>query len=123
MRVLVCGSRNWNNYRAIYDVLKPLSKRIKYVIEGEAPGADRLGRQAAIELGIKYLPFPANWDKYGKAAGSIRNQEMLDEGRPDLVFAFHIGDSRGTWDMLRRAAKAGIPAWRINEKGICVSYS
>ncbi len=54
--------------------------------------------------------FPAAWDKYGKAAGPIRNQQMIDEGRPDFVIAFHsnVGQSRGTMDMLCRANKAGL---------------
>ena len=52
------------------------------------------------------IVFPAEWDKYGVSAGPIRNQKMIDEGKPDLVFAFPGG--RGTTDMIRRAAVAGI---------------
>lgn len=83
---------------------------VEVVIEGEASGADTLGREVATELGIPVLPFPAQWSRYGRAAGPIRNQQMLDEGRPDLVLVFHhnLETSKGTRDMLNRARRAGI---------------
>lgn len=81
------------------------------VIEGEASGADTWGRRAAESLGFEVLPFPANWDKYSKAAGPIRNRQMLDEGKPDLVLAFHddIESSKGTKDCIKAAEQRGIP--------------
>lgn len=81
------------------------------IIEGECEGADLLSRQVAEQLGFEVLPFPAQWARYGRAAGPIRNQQMLDEGKPDLVLAFHdnlIGRSKGTKDMVLRAVIAGI---------------
>lgn len=112
-RVLICGDRNWTNLQMIQEVLSEwvaYGKGVECVIEGEARGADTLGRIAAERMGIKVLPFPANWEKYGRAAGPIRNQQMLDEGRPTVVLAFHndIANSRGTIDMVRRARKAKI---------------
>jgi hypothetical protein len=64
----------------------------------------------AEELGIPVLSFPADWARFGRAAGPIRNQRMLDEGKPTLVLAFHnnIVESKGTKDMVKRARKAGI---------------
>ena len=111
MRVLVCGSRNWASHRAIYDALMKLhvEKKILYVIEGEARGADTIARVSAENLGIPVLRFPADWNKHGKAAGFIRNQQMLDEGKPDLVLAFWDGLSRGTKNMIELAKKAGVP--------------
>jgi predicted Rossmann-fold nucleotide-binding protein len=50
--------------------------------------------------------FPANWPKHGKGAGFIRNQQMLNEGKPDLMIAFPGG--KGTADMIEKAIKAGI---------------
>ena len=108
MRVLVCGSRNWTDADAILEALVALGPVIEVVIEGEAPGADSLAREAAQRLDIPVLKFPADWTKYGKAAGPIRNQQMLDEGHPDLVLAFPLQASRGTWDMVRRARLANI---------------
>ena len=54
---------------------------------------------------MKVIKFPAEWDKYGKAAGVLRNQQMLDDGHPDLVVYFHkdLENSKGTKDMVTRA--------------------
>lgn len=79
------------------------------IIEGEARGADTLAKQWAEE---RYLPvekYPANWDTHGKAAGPIRNKQMLTEGKPDLVIAFLAPNSRGTANMISQAEKAGVP--------------
>ena len=81
------------------------------MIAGEASGADFLAKVFALdEYGdieaVSYKGFPADWKKHGKAAGGIRNQQMLDEGKPDLVIAFPGGT--GTADMIRRARKAGV---------------
>src|SRR3989304_4633353 len=111
-RVLVCGDRNWTDLNLVRNVIKKMHEResIEVIIEGECRGADKFGRIVAEELGIPVLPFPANWAKEGKAAGHIRNQKMIDEGRPTLILAFHpsIDQSRGTADMLKRAANAEI---------------
>lgn len=115
MRVLICGDRNWTNAKFIVDVLTIIHKSapVDVVIEGEARGADRFGALAARMIGLpenRILKFPANWTKHGKAAGPIRNRQMLTEGKPDLVLAFHndIANSKGTKDMVRCAMKAGI---------------
>lgn len=112
MRVLICGDRNWDDYVAVRDTLKVFKEtsEVSCVIEGEAYGADSHGRAAAEELGIPVEPYPADWKKYGKGAGPIRNQQMLDEGKPDLVLAFHdkLQESKGTKDMVLRSQKAGI---------------
>lgn len=75
------------------------------VVHGDARGADKCAKWAAEEmLGIPCHTHPADWDRYGKAAGSIRNQEMLDK-HPDIgmVLAFPLPGSIGTWDMVGRA--------------------
>lgn len=109
MRLLVCGDRNWTDLAMIALLINELKPTA--VIEGEARGADRLARVAARHLNIPVEAYPAQWDTYGKRAGPVRNQLMLDEGKPDLVVAFHdsINTSRGTADMLRRAKLAGVP--------------
>ena len=114
IRVLVCGDREWTDYEYIVDVLREIRKEydgIECVIEGEARGADRLGRRAAEELGIVVMPFPADWKQYGRAAGPIRNRQMLDEGDPHLVLAFHddLENSRGTKNMVEQALKRNVP--------------
>jgi len=116
MRLLVCGSRHWDDEDTIYRVLDDLTAGHVdvVVIEGEAPGADTMARSWAAGRGVPFDPYPADWDgarargDYRKA-GPERNQRMLDEGHPTLVVAFPLGDSRGTWDMVRRAQRAGVP--------------
>lgn len=113
LRVLVCGDRNWDKPERVREVLGQLlyEHHIECVIEGEARGADKAGRRAAERLGIPVLKFPADWTTFGNKAGVIRNAQMLLEGRPNLVIAFHsnLAKSKGTKDMVRRARAAGVP--------------
>ncbi len=107
MKVLVCGGRDYDDYAKVRDVLSQLFPWPTQIIEGGADGADNLAKIWARGQGISVHTFKAQWDKYGKAAGMIRNKEMLDEGKPDRVVAFPGG--RGTSDMVSRAIEAGIP--------------
>lgn len=112
MKVLVCGSRRmpWKLQELVFNTIRNLSTRPTLIIEGGARGADIYGKIAAIYLGIPWQEFPANWEKHGKKAGHIRNQQMLDAG-PELVIAFHpsSGCTPGTLDMITRARNAGVP--------------
>lgn len=91
-------------------VLVSFLAKVDCVIEGESRGADQLAREVAESEGIPVLPFPAQWSKYDRAAGPIRNQRMLEEGKPDFVIVFHddLEHSKGTKDMVQRAIKAGL---------------
>lgn len=111
MRLLICGDRHWEDKNLIKDAILVLPVLPEVIIEGEAPGADRLAREVARGLAIPILPFAANWKRYNKAAGPIRNKQMLIEGRPTVVWAFHDNfvQSRGTRDMVKRAGINGIP--------------
>lgn len=106
MKVLVCGSRHFDDYKLLEEKLNEYS--ITGIIEGEARGADTLSRIYAERLGIPVLPYPANWNAYGKSAGPIRNRQMLVEGKPDLVVAFLAKNSRGTVNMIKQATEAGV---------------
>ena len=108
-RVLVCGSRDWRDEQLIEAVLRELSPW--EIIHGGSRGADSLAGAVAGRLGILVKVFQAGWERHGRAAGPIRNEQMLQEGHPDLVVAFHDdpGLGRGTADMVRRARAAGIP--------------
>jgi len=110
MRVIVCGSRFWKDVDIIRRELEKLPPDT-IIIHGGANGADRIAGKIATQLGFKVVVFEAEWDKYGKAAGVIRNQRMIDEGKPDLILAFHnnILQSKGTKDMLLRGLHYGIP--------------
>lgn len=80
-----------------------------HIIAGGARGADNAAVDWAIVSHAPFTEYHADWEKYGKNAGPVRNQYMLDEGKPDIVLAFPSKNSRGTWDMVRRAEKAGVP--------------
>jgi len=80
------------------------------VIHGAQRGADTIAGEIAEAMGFEVIPYPADWHKHGRAAGPIRNQQMLDEGKPTEVAAFHndLAHSKGTGDMVRRARRAGL---------------
>ncbi len=110
MKVLICGDRNWTNRSTIRQYLTELkSAGYTEVIEGGARGADTIAREEATLLHFSINHFPAQWDKYGRAAGPIRNRVMLDQ-RPQLVVAFHndIDNSKGTADCIREAKRRCI---------------
>jgi YspA, cpYpsA-related SLOG family len=115
LRVIFCGDRNWSDRGWITQVMTALKDNLGNftVIEGEARGADSIARDVAESLGLPVLKFPADWDKYRKAAGPIRNNQMLTEGRADGVVAFHldIQQSKGTTNMIIQARTAGRPCW------------
>jgi hypothetical protein len=120
MKVLVCGGRgygvgfgNYHERQRAYDALNRLDygKRISAIIEGGAAGADACGAAWAQAHNVETQTFPADWSEHGKAAGPMRNQRMIDEGKPDLVVAFPGG--KGTADMVRRARAAGIEIQEI----------
>ena len=115
-RILICGDRNWTDYHMIANIV--LWKKPTLIIEGGARGADSCAREAAQAHNIPYLEFRAKWEDHGKAAGPIRNQQMITEGKPDLVIAFHddLENSKGTKDMIRRAKKAKIPVQHYTHK-------
>lgn len=106
MRILVCGSRTFKDKDLMENVLKQYD--IRTIIQGEARGADTLAKEYGIRRGIDICSFPALWDKHGKAAGPIRNHQMLVEGKPDLVIAFLSKDSIGTKDMIKQATNYGV---------------
>jgi len=107
--VLICGSRGWRLHEPIYEVLKTLPPEA-VLVHGGARGADSVAGALAHQMGIEVEVYKADWARYGKRAGSVRNQQMLDEGKPGVVFAFYSGPekSRGTLDMIGRAKKAGV---------------
>ena len=120
MRLLVAGSRDWTDWEFVYQVLDACHRKrpITVLIEGEGgreetfegrtkvtAGADLWAREWARSKGTEVADFPADWTR-GRAAGPIRNQRMIVEGRPDGALIFPGG--RGTQDMRRKLNKAGI---------------
>lgn len=113
MIILVCGGREYKDWRYLYTVLDNIRthSQIERIIHGDAIGADRLTSMWCKSRGVHVKPYPARWITHGKAAGPIRNQQMLDEGKPDIVVAFPGGV--GTSDMIGRARNAGVPVLTV----------
>ena len=109
MRVLVCGGRKYADRDRVRETLNRLSVErggITLIIHGGAPGADELADKWSKAAYVERIVFVAEWHVHGRRAGPLRNQRMVDEGKPDLCVAFPGGI--GTADMVRRARKAGI---------------
>lgn len=111
MRILVCGDREWSDEKKMQQVFDDLEydRPDITIIEGEARGADLMARTLAIKRGWDVEGYPANWIKFKKAAGPIRNIKMLTKDI-DLVIAFHsdIENSKGTLHCITEAKKRGI---------------
>lgn len=130
MKVLACGDRHWSNRQLVFVTLSRIYEQweltkepgeVFTLIEGQARGADKIAGEWAEMMkqrGVVHDPHPADWAKYGRAAGPIRNREMADEN-PDLVVAFHnaITESRGTKDMVAVAEERNVRTWLVREEG------
>lgn len=104
--VLVTGGRDFFNRQIVNSVLDVThrSMPIERIIHGDAPGADALADAWARGHEVDILPVAAKWDEYGRAAGPIRNREML-KMEPDVVIAFPGG--KGTCNLVQQAMAAG----------------
>lgn len=100
-----------NFYTWPYDPCGKSAKPYLEIISGMAPGADTLAVEFAKHFKLKLHEFPADWHKYKKGAGSIRNQQMIDQGKPQLGVAFP--GSTGTADMTNRLKFEGITVREI----------
>lgn len=113
MKILICGSRGFEDYKRLEtEILKIIKDRKEtevQIIEGGARGADLLGRLFAKRNRYEALTVPAEWDVYGKSAGYRRNEKMLNlMGTQDLVVAFWDGKSKGTQHMIQIAERGRI---------------
>ncbi len=113
-KILICGGRDYTDYdtfallmeEVAYHLPKPIT-----VISGGARGADSLAIRWAKDYGHKLEVYMADWDRHKKAAGILRNIQMLKEGQPDLVVAFPGG--RGTAHMVSISEKAGVKVAKL----------
>jgi len=120
LRVLVCGGRDFDHESIVWDILSGWKDRhIKRdrpwttIISGGARGVDTHAESWAYGEELSRDIYPAEWKKYGKSAGYIRNRRMLEEGNPDLVIAFPGG--RGTAMMVELAEEAGVEVVDYND--------
>ncbi len=121
MKVLVCGGRDFTDWDYLKDQLGlwldalPFSTEPIELIHGGCKGADVLAQKWADDSDedgrIPTQVFLADWKKHGRAAGPIRNRQMLSEGKPDLVLAFAGG--KGTDNMCAQAIDWGIEVRRF----------
>lgn len=126
MKVLICGARDYDKVEPILWILYGLTYHDKSLrlVEGEARGADSISREVAYHLNETYpdldihvKKYPADWKKYGRAAGAIRNRQQFDEEQPDVVVGFNdnIDTSKGTKDMLDYAKSQGATTYLVME--------
>src|SRR5881394_176816 len=94
MRAIVTGGRDFDDIGTVYGTLDRIG--VTVLAEGGASGADRLAALWAHDRNVSHRVYPADWRKYGRAAGPIRNAEMLQDFNPDAA-------ERLTWWIGRNA--------------------
>lgn len=122
-RVIIAGSRNFNDYprleKSVIEILKKIrpSKELE-IISGTANGADKMGERFALKYNVKIKRFPAQWDIYGKRAGYVRNNLMseyaMENDNHGVLIAFWDGKSKGTKMMIDIAERNGLEVFVIN---------
>lgn len=116
-KVVIAGSRGFSNYKLLKETCdKYLREKKKthnvVVISGHARGADSLGEKYASDEDLDLEIYPADWKKYGKSAGFMRNEQMADIA--DAVIAFWNGESHGTKHMIDIAEEKGLNVKVVN---------
>ncbi|CAM1347852.1 DUF2493 domain-containing protein [Tenacibaculum sp. HL-MS23] len=104
MKIIIAGSRNFTNYQKLKhecDKFLDKQKNIEIISGAHYKGADKLGEKYASEKNINIIKFPADWIKYGKAAGPKRNKQMAIYA--DALIAFWDGKSKGTKNIIQLA--------------------
>ncbi len=122
LRIIICGGRHFDDYRTLEaEVNKKLEEdgilpTEVEIVSGHCQGADMLGERYAKEYGCSLRVYPADWTKYGRAAGPIRNKQMVDYIVPfenRLVIAFVNENTHGTKNTISQAKKLSIPVIEI----------
>lgn len=117
MKVLICGGRDYTNQAQFEQVIRSFIAahgRITCIVCGGQRGADLMAVRYANWHRIKTSVWPANWEKYGRGAGPIRNQLMLD-ANPDIAFVIAFPGGKGTADMIYRARAVGLEVLKLIE--------
>lgn len=107
MWIGVSGSRRYSDRAAITRALDERAVRLEGVVTGDASGADAIAREYAAAKGIPLVVHEADWDKHGKKAGPKRNALIVRDA--DLVLAFPLSDSKGTWDTVNKCRDRRVP--------------
>jgi YspA, cpYpsA-related SLOG family len=117
MKVIIAGSRGITSISILKDAIFQSDFLISEVVSGCAQGVDSLGELWANENGVPISRFPADWDRFGRAAGMYRNSEMAEYA--DAAIILWDGSSRGTLDMIDKMRRARKPmeVWIEGEEG------
>jgi YspA, cpYpsA-related SLOG family len=109
MRTIIAGSRTCPSSGIVYEAVRCAGINICEVISGCAQGVDRFGEEYAHSAGLPVKQFPADWATHGRAAGHIRNHQMLHVA--DALIAVWDGKSSGTRHMIKIAQAKGITTY------------
>ena len=120
-RVIVAGSRGFFDYELmcreldrLFNESRMFAGREVKIISGMADGADSLAIRYADERKLTKILFPANWKRYSRVAGFLRNEDMLSVATHLVTFG--DGESTGTRHMIEIAKEKGIPEWVFTTK-------
>ena len=117
MKLIIAGSRTLKIGTSLIDALfsvMNLNGKVSEIVSGTAPGVDTVGddyAKLAVNYPMKLKEFPADWDKYGKSAGPIRNKQMAEYA--DALLLIWDGASRGSDSMKREMEKLYKPIYEI----------
>ena len=111
-RVVIAGCRDYENYEQAKEFIDICLSNVRkeneiIIVSGGARGADAIGERYAKENGFAVEKYPADWEKYGKSAGPIRNKQMAEIS--DYVICFWNEKSKGTKSMIDYAKKLNKP--------------
>ena len=120
-KLIICGGRHFDDYEALERVVDKViselnSSEESEIVSGHCQGTDLLGELYAEKHGLKCTVFPANWKKFGKAAGPIRNSEMIkyiSDSENPAVIALVGPNAKGTMDTVNKAIKARFSVYKI----------
>ena len=113
MKVIIAGSRHMADYTLLKQDVKASKFKIDAVVCGMAKGADLLGKRWVEENKIPVKEFPADWNKYGKSAGPIRNGEMAKYADAAIIFIY--AGSRGSENMLTQITRQKKPVFVVRD--------
>lgn len=109
MKVIIAGGRTITDYTLVLSALGESEFTPTEIVSGMAPGVDTLAIQYALENNLPLKEFHANWNKYKRAAGPIRNKQMAEYA--DALVAIWDGESRGTKNMIEEATLRGLKVY------------
>ena len=114
---IIAGSRSVTNYKTVEAAINgsPFFDKITEIVSGTCRGPDLFGEQYAREHNISIKRFPPDWNKYGRAAGHIRNEQMAkyvkDSGGGYLIAVMEKNGSPGSKSMIRLAKQYGLTVY------------